>query len=176
MNWDKIIEQTIAMLFPLIIVFLFVYYMLKSFFDQFDKQRKQELRVRFSEETLPLRLQAYERVVIYLERIKPESMIMRIATQDMTTLDLQKAMLNNIREEFDHNLSQQIYLSGEAWSMVIAAKQSMTQLVSATANDYKPDDNYIDYATDMLDEYASINDDPLSMAIKYIEKEVKEIM
>ena len=79
MDWQKIIEQSIAMLFPLIIVFVFVYYMLKSFFDQFEKQRQQELRVKFSEETLPLRLQAYERLTLFLERIKPESMIIRVA-------------------------------------------------------------------------------------------------
>ncbi len=176
MNWHQIIEQSIAMLFPLIIVFVFVYYMLKSFFDQFDKQRKQELRVKFSEETLSLRLQAYERIILFLERIKPESMVMRIAQSNMTVFELQRALLNNIREEFEHNLSQQIYLSSDAWSVVVAARQSINQLVSSTADEHKPDDPYMDYATDILEEFASINDDPLSLAIKAIQNEAKEIM
>jgi hypothetical protein len=176
MNWHQIIEQSIAMLFPLIIVFVFVYYMLKSFFDQFDKQRKQELRVKFSEETLPLRLQAYERAILFLERIKPESMVMRIADQDMRVVDLQRALLNNIREEYEHNLSQQIYLSSEAWSMVVAARQSINQLVSSTAAEFKPDEPYMEYATDLLEEFASISDDPLTLAIRAIQQEAKDIM
>lgn len=176
MDWQKITEQSIALLFPLIIVFLFVYYMLKSFFDQFEKQRKQEIRVKFSEETLPLRLQAYERIILFIERIKPESMIMRIAKPQMTTIDLQRALLENIREEYEHNLSQQIYISSEAWSMVVAARQSMIQLVSATAAEHDPNQPYMEYATDLLDEFGSISDDPVTLAINFIQKESKEIM
>ena len=176
MNWDKIIEQAIALLFPLIIVFLFVYYMLKSFFDQFEKQRKQELKVKFSEETLPLRLQAYERIILLLERIKPESMVMRLAKDNMTTIDLQRALLENIRQEFEHNLSQQIYVSSNAWAHVVAARQSMIQLVSTTAIEEDPNAAYMEYATSLLEEFASINDDPLSKAVKFIQEEAKEIM
>jgi hypothetical protein len=176
MNWQTIIEQSIAMLFPIALVFLFVYYMLKSFFDQFNRQRKQELRVKFNEETLPIRLQAYERIILFLERIKPESLVMRLAANNMKTIDLQRAMLENIREEYEHNLSQQIYLSHDAWKMVTAAKQSMVQLVSSTADEHNPDSPYMEYATDILDEYSSISDDPVSIAIQYIQKEAKELM
>lgn len=176
MNWQKIIEQSIALLFPLIIVFVFVYTMLKSFFDQFEKQRKQELRVKFSEETLPLRLQAYERCILFMERIKPESLVMRLAKPEMTTVDLQRALLQNIREEYEHNLSQQIYVSAEAWSMVVAARQSIIQLVSATAAEEKPDAPYMEYATDLLEEFASISDDPITLAIQFVQKEAKEMM
>lgn len=176
MNWQKIIEQSIALLFPLIIVFIFVYYMLKSFFDQFEKQRKQELRVKYSEETLPLRLQAYERIILFMERIKPESLVMRLAKPEMTTRDLQRALLQNIREEFEHNLSQQIYVSSEAWSMVVAARQSIIQLVSTTAEEEKPDAPYMEYATDLLEEFASISDDPITLAIQFVQNEAKEIM
>lgn len=176
MDWQKIIEQSIALLLPLIIVFLFVYYMLKSFFDQFEKQRKQELRVKFSEETLPLRFQAYERITLFLERIKPESLVMRIANDNMTTIELQKALLENIRQEYEHNLSQQIYVSLEAWSMVVAARQSMIQLVSTSAADYDPNQPYMEYATEILEEFGSISDDPLTLSLAFIQKEVKEML
>lgn len=176
MNWQSIIEQSIAMLIPMALVFLFVYYMMKSFFDQFNRQRKQELRMKNSEVTLPIRLQAYERVILFLERIKPESLVMRLATNNMRTIDLQRAMLENIRDEFEHNLSQQIYLSYEAWNMVIAAKQSMVQLVSATADEYNPESAYMEYATEILDEYSSISDDPLTIALKIVQKEAKDFL
>jgi len=176
MDWQKIIEQSIAMLFPLLIVFIFVYYMLKAFFDQFEKQRKQEFRMKFSEESFPIRLQAYERLTLFLERIKPESMVMRLANSGMNTLDLQKALLANIREEYEHNLSQQIYISAQAWAMVNAARQSMIQLVSSTATEHKPDEPFSEYATDLLEEFASISDDPVTIALLFLQKEAREII
>ncbi|MBN2806794.1 MAG: hypothetical protein JXR22_09050 [Prolixibacteraceae bacterium] len=176
MNWQLIIEHAIALLFPLIVIFLFVYYMLKSFFDQFEKQRKQEIRVKFSEETLPLRLQAYERLVLFLERIKPESLILRTAQTGMTTAGLQRAMSENIREEFEHNLSQQIYITAEAWAMVVAARQSMIQLISSMADDIQPEAPYMEYATELLGEFAQSDDDPIRTAILFIQQEARELM
>lgn len=176
MNWQLIIEHTIALLFPLMVIFLFVYYMLKSFFDQFEKQRKQEIRVKFSEETLPLRLQAYERLVLFLERMKPESLVLRTAQNGMTTASLQRALIESIREEFEHNLSQQIYVSAEAWSMVVAARQSMMQLISSMSDDHQPEAPYMEYATDLLGEFAQSTDDPIRTALLFIQQEARELM
>jgi hypothetical protein len=176
MDWQKIIEQSIALLFPLIIVFLFIYYMLKAFFDQFEKQRKQELLNRISTDTIPLKLQAYERLTLFLERIKPESMVIRVVQPGMTTMGLQRALTDAVREEFEHNLSQQIYVSSEAWSMVVAARQSMIQLITTTVAQNKSDDLYIEYATDLLNEYASVNDDPVTLALTYLQREAKELL
>jgi hypothetical protein len=176
MDWQKIIEQSMAMLLPLAIIFLFVYYMLKSFFDQFEKQRKQELHLKFSEQTLPLRLQAYERLALFLERISPESMVIRINRPGMSVLDLHRALLQSVRDEYEHNLSQQIYVSAQAWSMVNAARQSMLQLVSECASELKPDEPSTELATDILDEFASISDDPLSVAIDFLRSEARELL
>lgn len=176
MDWQKIIEQSIALLFPLIIVFLFVYYMLKSFFDQFEQQRKQELKVKFSDKTIPLRLHAYERLTIFLERIKPESMVLRNSNSGMTVLDLQKALIENIRDEFEHNLSQQIYVSEKAWAMVTAARLSMIKLIGETADEHKQDDPHFEFATDILDEYSSVSDDPVTIALNFLRTEAKEML
>jgi hypothetical protein len=176
MDWQKILELSMSMLFPLAIVFLFVYYMLKAFFDQFEKNRKQEFRMKFSDQILPLRLQAYERLTLFLERIKPESMILRVNRPGMSVLELQKALLQTIREEYEHNLSQQIYVSTTAWAMINAARQSMLQLVSSQANELKPDEPANELATDILDEFASISDDPLTVALTFLGNEAKEFL
>jgi hypothetical protein len=176
MDWQKIVEQSIALLFPLIVIFLFVYYMLKSFFDQFEQQRKQELKVKFTDKTLPLKLQAYERLTIFLERIRPESLVLRNSRQGLNVFELQKAMVDSIREEFEHNLSQQIYVSDKAWAMVSAARLSMVKLIGETASQYKPDEAHVDYATDILEEYASVSDDPVTLAINYLRVEAKEFL
>lgn len=176
MNWSLVFQQIAVAFIPLVVVFFFVYRMMKSFFDQFENQRKHDLRIRFSQETLPIRLQAYERIALLLERITPESMIMRVNEPGMTVLDLQKALLHSIREEFEHNLSQQIYVSGKAWAMVTAARQSMVQLISETAIELRPSDSANELATDLLSEYASVSDDPLTLAKSFIREEVKTIL
>jgi hypothetical protein len=176
MDWQKIIEQSIALLFPLLIVFIFIYYMLKAFFDQFEKQRKQELLNRISTETVPLRLQAYERLTLFLERIKPESIVIRVAQPGMTTRDLQRALTEAVREEFEHNLSQQIYISPEAWAMVVTARQSIIQLITNTAGQNKSEELYVEYATDLLNEFASVSDDPVTLALGFLQREARELM
>jgi hypothetical protein len=176
MNWEKIIEQLIALLLPLALVFVFVYQMLKSFFDQFEKNRKQEILLKVSSETITLKLQAYERISLFLERMKPESLVMRNAHEGIKTIDLHKIMIDNIREEYEHNLSQQIYVSHELWSMVISARQSIIQLITTTAEAHSPDSLFIDFATDLLKEYALSNNDPISMALKSLQHEAKQIM
>jgi hypothetical protein len=176
MDWQKIIEQAIALFFPLIVVFVFIYYMLKAFFDQFEKQRKQEMAQRTSKTLLPLKFQAYERITLFLERIKPESMVIRVAQPGMTTFELQRALTESVREEYEHNLSQQIYVSSQAWAMVVGARQSMMQLITSTAAKYGADDLYVEYATELLNEFASAGNDPVTLALTYIQKEAKELM
>lgn len=176
MNWPTVFQQIIISFVPLLIVFVFIYQMMKSFFAQFDNQRKQELRLRFSQETLPIRLQAYERMALLLERITPESMIMRTMQPGMNVLDLQKALVNSIREEFEHNLSQQIYISSNAWALVTAARQSMIQLIGETAAELQSNDQANQLATDILTEFANSKNDPLTLAKALLREEVKEIL
>lgn len=176
MNWPTVFQQIIVSFVPLLIVFIFIYQMMKSFFAQFDNQRKQEIRLRFSQETLPIRLQAYERIALLLERVTPESMIMRTMQPGMNVLDLQKALVNSIREEFEHNLSQQIYISANTWAMVTAARQSMIQLIGETASELPSNDQASRLATEILTEFANSKNDPLSLAKALLREEVKEIL
>jgi hypothetical protein len=176
MNWPSVFQQIIVSFIPLLVVFFFIYQMMKTFFEQFDNQRRQELRLRFSQETLPIRLQAYERMALLLERITPESMVMRVMQPGMSVLDLQKALVSSIREEFEHNLSQQIYISANAWAMITAARQSMIQLIGETASELNQRDNCSKLATDVLTEYANAKNDPLTLAKALLREEVKEIL
>lgn len=176
MNWSEMLKMSLLLLLPLAMVLLFVYCMLKSFFKQFDNTRKQEFRLKTSRQVVTLRLQAYERLTLLLERIKPESMILRVDMYGMSALELQRVLLQNIRDEFEHNLSQQIYVSGAAWAMVDAARQSMLQLVSSAANDLEASASASELANNILEEFSSISDDPLTVAIAFVGKEVKEML
>ena len=86
---------------------------------------------------LPIRLQAYERLALLLERISPESIIMRVNKPGMTAKQLHSELLSSIRAEFDHNISQQVYISNEAWEHVTSARGKVIHLINTAADQVK---------------------------------------
>ncbi len=83
---------------------------------------------------LPLRLQAYERFVLYLERIHPSNVMLRLNSPDLTALQLQSLLVRTIREEFEYNLSQQLYVSGNSWELIKNAKEETIAMVNHAAS------------------------------------------
>ncbi|MCX6287203.1 MAG: hypothetical protein NTY96_08810 [Bacteroidetes bacterium] len=90
--------------------------------------------------TLPLKLQAYERIVMFLERIQPANLVMRVQRSEMSVPELQLAMIRTIREEFDYNLSQQVYISPTAWEMIKNAREESISIINRAAAQLDPQD------------------------------------
>ncbi|MCX6284605.1 MAG: hypothetical protein NTW31_10265 [Bacteroidetes bacterium] len=88
--------------------------------------------------TLPLKLQAYERIVMFLERIQPANLVMRVQRSEMNVPELQLAMIKTIREEFDYNLSQQVYISSTAWEMIKNAREESISIINRAAGQLDP--------------------------------------
>jgi len=82
---------------------------------------------------LPLRLQACERIVLFLDRIAVNNLIMRVNRPEMNALQLQAALVGAIREEFEYNLSQQLYLSAKTWGLVRNAKEETIRLINSAS-------------------------------------------
>ena len=91
-------------------------------------EHKESLKV-----VTPIRLQAYERMALYLERISPNSLILRTFRPGMDIKALQTAMTKSIRDEWEHNLSQQVYLTTESWNRIREAKEEMINLINGSA-------------------------------------------
>ena len=81
----------------------------------------------------PIRLQAYERMALFLERISPDSLVLRCYQPGMDLKLLQGVMTKNIRDEWEHNLSQQVYLDPAVWARIREAKDEMINLVNSSA-------------------------------------------
>ncbi len=122
---------------PSIVVFVTAWFLLKEFFQQENKRRHADLmsdRMRIS---LPLRLQAYERMVLFLERISPSILIMRVYDPGLSATELQQQMIKSIRDEYTHNLSQQLYISPQAWELITLAYEETIGQINALASDLK---------------------------------------
>jgi len=99
---------------------------------------------------LPLRLQAYERMALFLERIDPNQLVLRIHNTGLTVLQEENLLLTAIRSEFEHNLSQQIYLSDSVWQRVCEAKSDIESIITTVAADYDKDADSREFAEMVL--------------------------
>ncbi len=159
---------------PSVVVFATAYYGIKMFLDREDKNKKFEIVANRQKIITPMRLQAYERVILFLERISPESLILRVQEAGISAKELQIMMLHNIRTEFEHNLSQQIYISNEAWEMVKMAKENMVKLVNIAATRVEAETSAMELSRVILDMFLQVENPPLVVAIEKVKKEISE--
>jgi hypothetical protein len=160
---------------PALIVFLTAFFLIKYQIDLEKKRLNANLVMKNQDIITPLRLQAYERIILYLERISPESLIMRVNKSGMTTKQLHTELLKSIRAEFDHNLSQQIYLSNKSWEMVKRARQEMTKLVNTSASKVESQAPSIKLSQIILESVVEAKSSPSLEAINYVKKEIQQI-
>ncbi len=157
---------------PALIVFFTAYVLIKNQLKKENEKNKAQIVLQNRKIITPIRLQAYERVVLFLERISPNSVIMRLQTPNMTVQQLHKEVLIIIRSEFEHNLSQQLYLSIEAWEMVKIAKEKTIKLINTCMADLDKNDNAIKLSEAIFEKLIEIQSPPTQEAIDFLKKEV----
>ncbi len=167
----EILKYTI----PALVVFLTVFYIMHSYFEDQEKRRQVKTALKNRKLITPLRLQAYERLILFLERVSPESLIMRTSAPGMTSKQLQSEMLASIRAEFDHNLSQQLYISNEAWAQIKNARSNTVKLINIAADKITGDLPYSHLSTQILEMIMEAETTPSSVAIDFLKKEVQKL-
>ena len=132
-----IIILVVAVLGTLALSGWIFYSLLKRWLKSQQKERLLQMKADERREALkvatPIRLQAYERMALFLERISPNSLVLRCYQPGMDLRLLQGVMTKNIRDEWEHNLSQQVYLSTDLWTRIREAKDEMINLVNSSA-------------------------------------------
>jgi hypothetical protein len=117
---------------PALIVFLTVYYLFKGFLQQQYQMEALKVRQNQSRDILPIKLQAYERLMMFCERISIDQLVYRLIHPDMGPQEVRNACLVAIQQEYEHNLSQQVYVSGNLWKIIDLAKNQMQVVISDT--------------------------------------------
>ncbi len=156
------------------VVFLLV---ANRYFDNEQKKRLLEMRIDERRSTLqlvsPIRLQAYERMVLFLERISPNSLVMRCYKPGMDAITLRSVMSDSIRGEWEHNLSQQVYISSEAWMHVREAKEQMINMINSSAATLPEGDDPAKLAGAIF-EAAVQSAVPTDAAIEFLKAEIRK--
>ena len=102
---------------------------------------------------LNLKLLAYERIILFIERMKPDSLIPRPLSPTLTRKEYQRSLINEKRPEFEFNLSQQLYLSENAWTVTVNYKDNIITLINSASADCTPTDTAADLARKILEQY-----------------------
>jgi predicted AlkP superfamily phosphohydrolase/phosphomutase len=161
-------------LLPASVVLYAVYLMVRSFIIKEIELKKLEVRSRSIETTLPARLQAYERITLFLERISPQNLLIRLSDPGYKARDFQKILLDEIRNEYNHNVSQQVYMSDEVWSQVRNAKEDLTMLINDAASKMTVDSNAVDLSKKIFEMALEKKLDPIGHAISELKKEIQQ--
>ena len=166
--------EILKYILPSLVVLLTTFVILKTFFDKEKAKRRFELRHNNQKIITPIRLQAYERMILFLERISPESLVLRVQNPTMSVIQLQKKLLSTIRSEFAHNLSQQIYVSAESWEAVKTAKESIVKLINLTSSKHSANKSASELSRIIIHLYAKIDNSPTDNAIIILKTEIQD--
>ena len=174
-NTMDIMFEIIKIVIPATLVFLAAFFTIKGFLENDTRRRELDLRRGNQATITPLKLQAYERIIIFLERINPNVMVVRVNKHGTTAQQLHLELIKTIRTEYEHNLSQQIYMSAGAWELVKNAKEEITKLINITATKVANDAPANDLAMMILNVTANLGKKlPSDVAIEFIKKEVNQ--
>jgi hypothetical protein len=169
------ILEILKYILPSLVVLACSYLMIKQFHQRDAEKARMELLINNNKTVLPVKLAAYERLVLFLERIEPQSIVVRTAENGMTAIELQRDLLTTIRAEFEHNYSQQLYVSNSAWKAVTDTKDVMVQLINQTAQSVAVDAKALDLGKKIIDNYATLQNSPIDMAISVLKTELATI-
>tara|TARA_R110002167_G_scaffold311765_1_gene516486 strand:- start:4718 stop:5239 length:522 start_codon:yes stop_codon:yes gene_type:complete len=128
MDTERVIDLFLYTI-PSLITGCIAYYFFKEHTKNEDGRRRFLLKKDMQVNSLPLRLQAYERMTIFLERISPSKILIRISPKSSNKESYESLLIQTIEQEFEHNLSQQIYVTDKCWSIILTAKNATIQLI-----------------------------------------------
>jgi hypothetical protein len=168
--------EIFKIILPAATVFVAAFLILQRFLENDQKRREHELKRGTQATITPLKIQAYERIVIFLERIHPNSLVVRVNKHGMNAHQLHMELIKTIKSEYEHNLSQQIYVSYNAWELVKTAKEEIIKLVNISATKVPNDNTSNDLAMMILNITSNLEKKlPNEVALEYVKKEVSHI-
>ena len=172
----EILPDILKITIPALIVFFTAWLILDKTIKNDQDKRRQEIILQNSRTVTPIKLQAYERIVLFLERISLESLLVRVSSTDMKATQLHSALLTTIRSEFEHNLSQQIYMSPQAWEVVRNARSNMIKIINSEAETMPVNAPGMLLSKQLLEKIMELEKEPTRAAIDYLKEEISRMI
>lgn len=161
---------------PALCVLLATWLVMYKFYKSEAEKRLWELKRLSQKEISPLRMRAYERLTLLLERTTPEHMLLELNLGEMTVLQLQQHLMRTIRMEYDHNLSQQIYVSEHVWQAILLSRDQMIAFINTIAQQVPQDSSAFEYAKVLITAYANNGETANSKALIILKTEAMTLL
>ncbi|QDH77602.1 hypothetical protein FKX85_00510 [Echinicola soli] len=167
------IIELLKIILPAGLVIYGMYLVVVSFLSKDRESKLVALKTKNTQVIMPIRLQAGERLCLLLERLTPNNLVRRVNDQPYSARELHGLLLQEIREEFNHNLSQQVYFSDDTWESVKSAVEGVITLVNSAMHDVNPDDKGVDLAKRIFQRSLDQKNDGISFALKKVKSEIR---
>ncbi len=169
------IWELLKIILPALIVFFTAYFLFRDMLENSQKKREFEFRLKSSQRVTPVRLQAYERLALLLERISPQSLLVRISPHELTAADYHQQLLSHIRQEFEHNFSQQIYVSPMLWETIRGARENLIGIINKSAEEIDNKAPALALSKRIIENYIEEVNQPVVTAMNELKKEVGKL-
>ncbi|MEO7989112.1 MAG: hypothetical protein ABI663_06190 [Chryseolinea sp.] len=171
---DALIEF-IKILVPAAVVLYAMYLVVRLFVQREIDIKKLEVRGKCIETVLPNRLQAYERMTLFLERMAPQNLLMRLNAGGMPAREFHQLLLAEIRNEYNHNASQQIYIGEEVWNMIKNSKEDLIVMINEAASEMTPESTSLNLSKKIFEKSIIKTVDPIAHALSELKKEIHQV-
>ena len=170
------ITQILQYSVPAIIVAAIAYLLIDKLLKNEENRRNFELAKQNQPTVTPIKLRAYERLMLLLERITPNNMLVSKVQPNLTAIELQSILLNDIRKELEHNFSQQIYVTSELWETIKDAHENVIQLINLCSSQCSADDSATKLATVIIQVYDSKEETAIDSAKEALKNEIRKML
>jgi len=170
----EILVEFAKLILPAAAVLYAMYLTVKAFLDKEMSQKLVEVKAKNAETLIPIRLQAYERLTLLLERIAPNNLVRRLNDSNYSAHEFQQILVASVREEFNHNLAQQVYVSDEVWNMTKNATEDVILTINQAAQGLDEEAKSIDLARRIVDQQMQQEQDAGQQAIGMLKSELRQ--
>jgi len=166
----------IQIIVPAALVFFTAYFLLRNFLKAEEDKRKRAYRNGNQKIVTPLKLQAFERLTLLLERISLQSLVLRTQRAGMSSRNLQMELIKTIRSEFDHNLVQQIYISNKTWEAIKTAKEETTKAINIAATRVSENSDSMELVNMIFEIVSRLEKTPTDVALQILKEEARYVI
>lgn len=177
MDWKILVLEILKYALPLVILSATVIYLFYSFMKRDQQIRLIESKVLLSKDALLIRLQAYERLTLLCERIHPASLINRVIQPSMSAKELQYALVATMQAELEHNFAQQLYVSADAWNLIVSAKNEVAKMINLMGNNLSAETTARQFSEMIILGIENSGQTlPSQIALAFLKSEAKELL
>ena len=175
MNTKQILVDLLVLSFGIFAALMAVYYVLKNEIETFFVINNRELKKESRAHLLPLRLQAHERLIVFVDRLNPANLLVRLHQQGIELTTLQAGILNEIKSEYQHNITQQLYVDSVTWNVVKKLKDDTVAMINHAVNELPANSNGIELSKAVLQHMATMKENPYDLTIELIKKDIQKL-